>query len=189
MQPRRTPRTCRRFIAAFSAALLLTSWAHGVEPAASEPLASIRRLESKHLTLITDLPPSEQVDALPALFDQAFPQWCAYFGVDAGQLDAWHVQGHLMKSRPRFEAAGLIPPGMHEFRSGYAEGSKLWCYDQTSEYYRRHLLLHEGTHAFMHTILNGVGPSWYAEGIAELLATHRLADGQLTLNCLPDQSR
>ena len=145
----------------------------------------IRQIESKHLTLFTDLPAGEEVDALPALFDRAFPQWCRYFGVDENQHAQWHVRGHLMKSRERFEAAGLIPPGLHNFATGYAQGDRLWCYDQTSEYYRRHLLLHEGTHAFMHTLVGGVGPAWYAEGMAELLATHRLEGGKLTLNYFP----
>src|SRR5690606_17118461 len=61
----------------------------------------------------------------------------------------------------------------------------LWFVEQSTDYYRRHLLLHEGVHGLMHTRLGGVGPAWYAEGIAELLGTHRLADGQLTLPYFP----
>jgi hypothetical protein len=30
-----------------------------------------------------------------------------------------------------------------------------------------------------------MGPPWYAEGMAELMATHRLQDGRLTLNVMP----
>lgn len=145
----------------------------------------IRRLSGEHLTLYTDLPPSADVDALPAVFDQAFPQWCAYFGVDEKQHGGWRVRGHLMQSRERFEAAGLVPAEVPDFKSGYALGEQIWCYDQTSEYYRRHLLLHEGTHAFMQTFTGGVGPAWYAEGTAELLGTHHLADGRLTLGYFP----
>ncbi len=33
--------------------------------------------------------------------------------------------------------------------------------------------------------LGGVGPPWFAEGCAELVATHRWADGQLTMRYLP----
>ncbi len=146
---------------------------------------AIRRLVSEHLTLYTDLPPGDEVDALPALFDQAFPQWCAYFGLDPADHVSWHVRAHLMRSRERFEAAGFVPAELHDFTSGYAIGDRLWCYDQTSDYYRRHLLLHEGTHAFMQSLLGGVGPLWYAEGMAELLATHTLEDGKLTLNQFP----
>jgi hypothetical protein len=37
----------------------------------------------------------------------------------------------------------------------------------------------------MGTRLGGTGPTWYAEGMAELLATHRWADGKLTLDWFP----
>ncbi|MGD9720620.1 MAG: hypothetical protein AB7O59_16545 [Pirellulales bacterium] len=160
-------------------------------PAAADELrpadeaGKIRRLESQHLTLYTDLPAGPEVDALPGLFDQAFDQWCAYFDIDPKEHAEWRVRGHLMQSRERFEAAGFVPAEVPDFTSGFALGDRLWCYDQTSEYYRRHLLLHEGTHAFMQTLVGGVGPPWYAEGMAELLATHRLADGRLTLDYFP----
>ncbi len=154
----------------------------GARPAAQ---GAIRRLTSEHLTLYTDLPSDPQVDVLPELFDQAFPQWCEYFGIDPAQHTAWHVRGHLMRSRERFEAAGFVPGNVPDFVSGYSIADMMWCYDQTSEYYRRHLLLHEGTHAFMHSFVGGVGPAWYAESMAELLATHRLEDGKLTINAFP----
>ncbi len=156
------------------------------EPDAAGAGGGIRRLAGQHLTLYTDLPSSEEVDGLPGLFDQAFSQWCAYFGVDEDQHADWRVRGHLMKSRPRFEAAGLVPAEVPDFTTGYARGGQIWCYDQTSEYYRRHLLLHEGTHVFMQTLLGGVGPAWYAEGTAELLGTHHLENGRLTLNRFPN---
>jgi hypothetical protein len=155
------------------------------DDASANSQGAIRRLTSEHLTLYTDLPSSPEVDALPELFDQAFPQWCEYFGIDPARNAAWHVRGHLMRSRKRFEAAGFVPGNVPDFVSGYSVPDTLWCYDQTSEYYRRHLLLHEGTHAFMHSFVGGVGPAWYAEGMAELLATHRLQDGKLTINAFP----
>ena len=146
---------------------------------------AIRRLTSTHLTLYTDLPSSPEVDALPQLFDQAFPQWCAYFGIDPAQHANWRVRGYLMCSREAFAAAGFIPGNLPDFASGYSISDSIWCLDQSSEYYRRHLLLHEGTHAFMHSLVGGVGPAWYAEGMAELLATHLLVDGKLKLNYFP----
>jgi hypothetical protein len=48
----------------------------------------------------------------------------------------------------------------------------MWVYEQPSEYYRRHLFLHEATHGVMNCLLGGAGPPWYMEGVAELLATH-----------------
>ena len=90
-----------------------------------------------------------------------------------------------MKSRERFEAAGLVSPDLPQFPNGWTQGDQLWFFDQTSVYYRRHLLLHEGTHAFMAALASGTGPPWFSEGMAELLATHRWQDGQLTLNFFP----
>jgi hypothetical protein len=147
--------------------------------------AGIRKLSGRRLTLYTDLPPDEEIDQLPQLFDQAFPQWCRYFDVPAAAHSGWKMTGFLMKDKTRFQKAGLLPEGLPPFQNGYSRNHTLWLYDQPSSYYRRHLLLHEGTHGFMNTILGGCGPPWYMEGIAELLATHRWHDGRLTLNCIP----
>jgi len=147
---------------------------------------ALRTLTSKHLTLVTDLPSDPEVDALPGYFDQAFPQWCAYFGVDPAQHADWQARAFLMQSRARFEAAGLISKDVPEFATGYALDGNFWLFDQTSPYYRRHLMLHEGTHVFMMTILGGTGPAWYGEGTAELLGTHNIAGDKLTLNVVPE---
>jgi hypothetical protein len=147
--------------------------------------AGIRKLSSRRLTLYTDLPAEQSVDELPAVFDLAFPQWCDYFHVDPRQHDDWRMVGYLMKDRLRFEAAGVLPSDLPQFLNGYTRQYECWVSDQTSDYYRRHLLLHEGTHGFMYTLLGGIGPPWYGEGMAELMGTHRWQDGQLTLNYFP----
>lgn len=146
---------------------------------------TLRTLTSQHLSLVTDLPPDPEVDALPGYFDQAFPQWCAYFGVNPDQHADWQVRGFLMQSRERFEAAGLISKDVPEFATGYALEGNFWLFDQTSPYFRRNLLLHEGTHVFAMTVLGGTGPAWYGEGTAELLGTHRLEGDKLLLNVVP----
>jgi len=145
----------------------------------------LRRVSSRHLTLVTDLPPGEAVDALPGYFDQAIAQWCEYFGVGVAKTADWQPVGYLMKSRERFLAAGLLPQELADIKNGFAGPDRFWMLDQTSEYYRRHLLLHEGTHAFMLEFLGTTGPPWLAEGLAELLATHHLQEGKLTLNVFP----
>jgi hypothetical protein len=172
------------------AALLALSGARTIaaEPEAAQP-PGIRKLSSEHLTLLTDLPAGEDVDALPGYFDQAFPQWCAYFGLDANQQSKWHVRGCLMRSRDRFRAAELLPADLPAFHTGFARGDQLWLDEQASEYYRRHLLLHEGTHALMHTLVGSVGPAWFAEGTAELLATHELEGDRLKLGVFPADRR
>jgi hypothetical protein len=149
--------------------------------------AGIRKLTGKHLTLYTDLPADAgpAVDELPRVFDAAVPLWCEYFGVDPAKPAEWKIVGSLMKDKERFLGAGLYSENLPPFPHGFAQGSQVWLYDQPSDYYRRHLLLHEGTHAFMNRWLGGAGPPWYMEGMAELLSTHRWKDGKLTLAYLP----
>ncbi|MBU4272278.1 MAG: hypothetical protein KKE86_02465 [Planctomycetes bacterium] len=144
----------------------------------------IRKLSGKRLTLYTDLTGAE-IDRLPAVFDRAFPQWCRYFGLDENRHADWRMTGFLMKDKARFTSAGFLPADLPPFPHGFSRGSRLWLYEQPSDYYRRHLLLHEGTHGFMNTLLGGCGPPWYMEGMAEYLGTHRLQDGRLTLGYMP----
>jgi hypothetical protein len=148
----------------------------------------IRKIASRHLLLYTDAPSGVEVDKLPAVFDQAVPQWTEYFGIDSARVANWQARAYLIGERRRFDALGLMPPaGNDQFVNGISIGSVLWLYDQPTAYYRRHLLLHEGTHAFMATFLGGCGPGWYMEGTAELMATHRLDEqsGRLTLRIMP----
>lgn len=147
--------------------------------------AGIRRLDGVYLTLFTDLPAGAEIDELPRVFDAAVPQWCDYFGINSTQIAGWKIVGCVMQDRARFNGAALCPENLPEFPHGYSRSSQLWLYDQPSGYYRRHLLLHEGTHCFMHRWLGGAGPPWYMEGMAELLATHRWQDGRLTLHVMP----
>ncbi len=147
--------------------------------------AGIRKLSSQHLTLYTDLVEQPAVDELPEVFDQAVLQWAAYFDVEPDQLADWQIVCFLIEHRPRFETVGLFPSELPPFRNGYQLEQYMWVYDQEEDYYRRHLFLHEGTHAFMSQILGDLGPPWYAEGMAELFGTHRWQDGQLTLRYFP----
>ena len=147
--------------------------------------AGIRRLVGKRLTLYTDVPASAEVDGLVEAFDQAYPQWCRYFEVAEDAEPAWQMTGYLMRDRRRFDSLGLIPAEVPDFLHGYALGYTLWMYDQPTDYYRRHLLLHEGTHGFMYTRLGGTGATWYMEGIAERLVTHDEQDGRIVLGHFP----
>lgn len=147
--------------------------------------AGIRKLSSRRLTLYTDLPVDEEIERLPQVFDLAFGQWCEYFHIDKAKHADWNMTGFLMKDGARFRRAGLLPGGLPPFKHGFARNHELWLYEQPSAYYRRHLLLHEGTHGFMNTILGACGPPWYMEGLAELLSTHRWHDGRLRLNYMP----
>ena len=147
--------------------------------------AGIRKLAGKHLSLYTDVLPGPDIDDLTDAFDAAVPQWCQYFEIPAERAADWRLTGFLMQEKNRFVGAGMLPADLPPFPNGYQRGKCLWVYNQPDGYYRRHLLLHEGTHAFMDHFLGALGPPWYAEGMAELLGTHRWQDGQLTLGYVP----
>jgi hypothetical protein len=144
----------------------------------------IRKLPGKRITLYTDVAGPE-IDQLPGIFDLAFPQWCSFFGVKPDDVADWHVTGCLIKDKNRFVAAGLLPDDLPPFKHGYSRGAMLWLNEQPTDFYRRELLLHEGTHSFMNNVLHGMGPPWFAEGMAEYLGTHRWHDGRLTLGYMP----
>jgi hypothetical protein len=146
--------------------------------------AGIHKLSGRHLTLYTDFSGPE-IDQLPALFDQALPQWRLYFKVKEDEHADWRLTGFLMKDKARFVKAGLLPDKLPPFEHGFSWGTVLWVYEQPSDYYRRHLLLHEGTHGFMNSLLGSCGPTWYREGMAEYLATHGWHNGRLTLGQMP----
>ena len=139
----------------------------------------------RHLWLYTDVPASNGVDELPLVFDKAVAEWGKYFGVETRELAKWQMQGFLIRDREKFSALGLMPEMHHDFINGYAQGSEFWLVDQPSDYFRRHLLLHEGTHGFMYAHLGGAGAGWYMEGMAEMLGTHLWKDAQLKLGVMP----
>lgn len=159
----------------------------GPPPVDEDRVASqgIRKVTGERLTLYTDLPVDADLDRLPELCDQAYRQWCAYFDRIELAESAWALRGYLMKDEAKFTAAGLLPDDLPAFANGYARGLEVWCRDQETPYYRRHLVLHEATHAFMFAAFGTCGPPWYMEGMAELLGTHSLIDGRLTLGAFP----
>lgn len=163
--------------------------------AATARRAGLRVISSERLVLATDRPPREGdgVDELPAVFDQAFAGWCRHYGIAADSLPQWRACGCLMADRERFRAAGLLPADLPVFTNGFCLGDHFWLIDQSNPAYRRHLLLHEGVHAFTLTVRSLAAPPWYTEGIAEYLATHRLecaADGppRFIATPLPDRA-
>ncbi len=145
----------------------------------------IRRVDGRHLRLYTDLPHGDAVDGLGNVFDAAVDQWTEYFGIAPQRTAHWHMQGFLMEDRAKFAALGLLPETNPGFVNGYCQGHELWLTEQPSDYYRRHLLLHEGTHGFVYAFLGERAPGWYMEGMAELLGTHRWRNGRLALRQLP----
>ena len=147
--------------------------------AATARRAGLRVLEGRRIVLATDRPEraGDGVAELPAVFDQAFATWCGHYGIDPESLADWRCFGCLVVAGEPFRAAGLLPPDIPRFVNGYCDRNRFWLMDQSNPAYRRHLLLHEGVHAFTLTVRGLDAPPWYAEGIAEYLATHRLEPG------------
>ena len=142
----------------------------------------LRIIQGRHVTIYTDVPVSESIEELPTIFDAAVPQWSEYFNVDIAKTKPWKMQAFLIRDKQRFEKAGLIPADLPEFPAGLNQGHEIWLFVQPDPYYTRHLLLHEGTHAYMQWFGGGVGAPWYAEGMAELLGLHRWANGELKIH-------
>jgi hypothetical protein len=161
--------------------LVLPIASPAAEPAAAAFAESARRagfrvLEGERLVLATDRPAraGDGVSELPGVFDQAFRVWCDHYGLAADSLPDWRARGCLIVDRERFRAAGLLPAEVPDFTNGFCLNDRFWLLDQSNPAYRRHLVLHEGVHAFTLTVRSLATPPWYTEGIAEYLATHRL---------------
>ncbi|MEO1497643.1 MAG: hypothetical protein AAFV43_10875 [Planctomycetota bacterium] len=145
----------------------------------------LRVVASGHAEMITDMPSSAAIDELPPMIDAAVPQLAERFGVGESRWKPWRVRLCLIDDEARFAAAGLMPEGERRFANGLSLGYRCWVRDQPSDYYRRHLVLHEATHGFMQTLLGGCGPGWYMEGVAELCGTHAWRGRTLTLAAMP----
>lgn len=146
----------------------------------------IEVFESKRLRLFTDLDPKVAKD-LPLLIDQAYESWEEYFGKlpPARDESEFQINGFLMKDKAKFEKAGLLRDDMPDQFHGRQAGYQFWMMDQPQDYYRRHLLLHEATHAFMLAIARLDVPVAYLEGMAEHFGTHQVVDGKLQMRLVP----
>ena len=144
--------------------------------------AGIRLLRGKHLLLYTDIPPRADIDELTVVFDAAVPQWCRLLDVRETRTKPWCLVAFLIRDREKFAKAGLMPEDLPDFPTGFNRGFHFWVYEQPGNYYTRHLVLHEGTHAFMQWFLGGSGPAWYSEGMAEKIGLHRWQNQVLEIN-------
>ena len=134
----------------------------------------LSRFNTKHLQLITDLP-GEQVEPLAQLVDALQPFLEEYFGKLPPAFDKseYRITGFVMDDRNRFVQARLAKADLLDSFHGRQIGAEFWMNNQTLDYYRRHLLLHEAVHCYMRHLPGEAGfPMWYLEGMAEMIATH-----------------
>lgn len=161
---------------------------------ASAPvLAEMVTHDGVHLSLTSDIADPELLADLVDAFDQAVPQWFDFWGVAPQRAEGWRVNGYLMRDPDSFRTLGVLPPRVPEFKYGFSMPGTIWVHHQSTAYYNRHLMLHEGVHALALEVFGGCGPSWYMEGVAELLSTHRdrrliSTDGSVPLLAQANQS-
>lgn len=137
----------------------------------------------QHIVLYTDLRDDGRSKDLVKAFDAAVPKWSQVFNIDVAKTKPWKVRAFLIASPAdlsRFQTSDLIP-NVPSFAAGYQNNHNVWLFSQPGNYYTRHLLLHEGTHAFMQWFTGGYGAPWYSEGSAEMVGLHRWKNSQLTL--------
>lgn len=135
----------------------------------------LSRYSTEHLELITDLP-EEKAKPLVPLVDALHPFLEYYFGKLPPARDGsdYRVTGFVMQQRSRFVQARLAKSDLLNSFHGRQIGAEFWMNNQTLDYYRRHLLLHEAVHCYMrHFPGEDTFPLWYLEGMAEMIATHR----------------
>jgi hypothetical protein len=142
------------------------------------------RAAGQYIRLVTDVPP-EEASVLVVSFDTAVKQWAKFYELDLKTLDDWAVDALVMRDPSAFQKAGMIPEGVPDFPFGYAQGDDVFVKAQPSEYYTRHLLLHEGSHSLAFHLFDGAGPTWFMEGTAEYLSTHRGAAGDTKVGVIP----
>ncbi len=146
--------------------------------------AGISVLRGKHITLYTDVRAEESQNQQASesqndprqrwveLFDAAVASWFEKFDIDRSLVKDYALTAIVMQDQQRFKQARLIPDDLPKFPAGYSRGHEFWMYIQPDDYYTRHLMLHEGTHAIMNWFKGATGPPWYSEGMAEWIALH-----------------
>ncbi|PHQ37311.1 hypothetical protein [Rhodopirellula bahusiensis] len=129
--------------------------------------------ESQHLRLTSDVDDPALLDDLVQSFDDALPQWLAFWNVPESRATNWKIQAYLMQNVDTFRRSGALPDYLPRFDHGYSTPHTVWIRYQDTTYYNRHLVLHEGVHSLAFELFGAGGPSWYMEGTAELLSLHR----------------
>jgi hypothetical protein len=161
----------------------------GQEASAQEASAQasppLRIVQGKHIRLKSDGGSQESLTDLVESFDAAVPQWKQFWKLPPGALADWKVDAFVISDPQRFRDSGDLPAHL-DFPFGYAINSNVWVMRQKSDYYTRHLLLHEGVHALVINQFDGTGPSWYAEGMAEMLGAHRGQGKQTLVDIVPE---
>ena len=173
-----------RSIVRSAVALALAIGCNAPSKVFGQDAAEMRVIRGEHITLKADFGSQEFLRELVQSFDAAVPQWEMFWQLPPGTLNSWRVDAFVMDDADRFRRSGDLPSHLR-FPFGYAVGNNLWVLRQQSEYYTRHLLLHEGAHSLAIHQFGSTGPSWYAEGTAEMLGLHQGVGNKVKINIVP----
>ncbi len=135
--------------------------------------------KSHHLLLISDsVQPQEQktFEELPVIVDQLTNR---FFTDYPGTPGGVHLTGCLMRDRSLYLQASLLAEDFAYLEHGAHRGRRFWLNEQKTDYYRRHLMIHEAVHCLTDLKPHG-WPVWYLEGIAEYYAIHEFKPNQTT---------
>jgi hypothetical protein len=149
----------------------------------------IAAIQSKRLKLYTD-GSLDRVKSIGPALDALYEALVQYFGPLPPARDGseFAVTGYLMTDKQRFRNAGLLLDDLPPFLNGIHRELQFWVNEQETDYYRRHLILHEFTHCFMYSLEGVEIPFWYGEGMAELFGTHDVdAAGNYHFRVMPDR--
>ncbi len=153
--------------------------------AEAPPQSGLRTFAGRWVTIVTDMPTSPAVSSLPEAIDAAVPQWQRFWKLPDATVENWRLTLYLMADKIKFRSQGLWPPGLEDFPTGFQSGDSAWAVAQPSEYFTRHLVLHEAFHGFAAHVFRSVGANWFNEGTAELMATHRGEAADIRLPTIP----
>lgn len=144
------------------------------------------KVQTGRLILYSDMP-AKVLTGLPELADDLYPALEEYFGPLPPDRERrpYQMTAFLMSEPQRFIDAGLVSENRVQPHEGWYRGNEFWWNRQATEYYTRHLLLHEATHCFMHVMPPVDCPPWYVEGMAELFGTHRRKAGKTDFGVMP----
>ena len=165
--------------------LLIAIASVGEKACPAQAPAGMQTVHGKHIVLKADSGSRKSLTDLVESYDAAVPQWERFWKLPPGALDRWRVDAFVMSDPARYRDSGDLPAGLN-FPFGYAMPGNIWVMRQQSDYYTRHLLLHEGVHALAIDQFDGTGPSWFAEGLAEMLGVHRGSGSQVEVNVVPE---
>ncbi len=164
---------------------IVASWLVLNLPNAIAESSKFMKYDGKHIRLQTNVGSKQDAEDYVKAFDAATEQWIVYWGVSQEAVSGWSVDAIVMSDRQSATIAGLMKPRIPDFKFGYAAGNTVYVIGQPSAYYTEHLLLHEGVHALALHLFGGRGPTWFMEGTAELLSTHRGRGTSVEINRIP----